>query len=44
MYCFKRLSNYKCPQKVIFVDDIPKNVMGKVDKKQLFESYKFKLI
>ncbi|SHI21284.1 AMP-binding protein [Sporanaerobacter acetigenes] len=44
MYCFKRLSNYKCPQKVIFVDDIPKNVMGKIDKKQLFESYKFKLI
>jgi long-chain acyl-CoA synthetase len=29
-FCRSRLARYKCPTKVLFVDQIPKNVSGKV--------------
>jgi len=35
-----RLARYKCPKRVIFVDDLPRNTMGKVQKNLLREQYK----
>jgi malonyl-CoA/methylmalonyl-CoA synthetase len=34
-----RLAAYKLPKRVIFVDDLPRNSMGKVEKKLLRERY-----
>ncbi|GAA3541539.1 malonyl-CoA synthase [Zobellella aerophila] len=34
-----RLARYKQPKRVFFVDTLPRNVMGKVQKKQLRETY-----
>jgi malonyl-CoA/methylmalonyl-CoA synthetase len=34
-----RLARYKCPKQVIVVDDLPRNAMGKVQKKALRETY-----
>jgi malonyl-CoA/methylmalonyl-CoA synthetase len=34
-----RLAGYKLPKRVIFVDDLPRNSMGKVEKKLLRERY-----
>ncbi len=31
----QRLSHYKVPQKWIFVDSLPKNPVGKIDRKKL---------
>ena len=39
-WCKKRMSREKVPRLVKFVDDIPKNAMGKVAKKQLVERFK----
>jgi malonyl-CoA/methylmalonyl-CoA synthetase len=36
----KRLAKYKHPKQVIFVDDLPRNTMGKVQKNLLREAYK----
>ncbi|MFC7685074.1 class I adenylate-forming enzyme family protein [Ureibacillus sp. GCM10028918] len=36
-YCRKQLGAYKVPKKVIFVDELPKTHVGKIDKKQLVE-------
>ena len=33
------LAYYKIPKKMYFVDEIPKNVMGKVNKKELSKSF-----
>jgi malonyl-CoA/methylmalonyl-CoA synthetase len=33
-----RLANFKVPKRVLFVDDLPRNTMGKVQKKLLRES------
>jgi acyl-CoA synthetase (AMP-forming)/AMP-acid ligase II len=31
-YCKKELHNWKCPKRIVLVDAIPKNTMGKVLK------------
>ncbi|MCT7374693.1 malonate--CoA ligase [Chelativorans salis] len=36
----ERLARYKQPKRVIFIDDLPRNTMGKVQKNVLRESYK----
>lgn len=38
--CKKELANYKIPKKVFVYDELPRNAMGKVQKKQLREEYK----
>ncbi len=35
----KRLAKFKCPKRVIVVDDLPRNTMGKVQKNVLRETY-----
>ncbi|MCI0466358.1 MAG: AMP-binding protein, partial [Beijerinckiaceae bacterium] len=35
-----RLAKFKLPKRVVFVDDLPRNAMGKVQKNLLRESYK----
>ena len=34
-FCKKNLHNWKCPKKVIFVKELPKNTMGKVLKEEV---------
>ena len=38
-YCRQKLSSFKRPRKVVFVDELPRNQMGKVLKKALREKY-----
>ena len=35
-----RLARYKAPKRVIFVAELPRNAMGKVQKAALRETYK----
>ena len=35
-----RLAKYKQPKRVFFVDSLPRNTMGKVQKNQLRETYR----
>jgi len=35
LYCKSRLAGYKCPKTVLFVDDLPRNAMGKLQKNVL---------
>ena len=35
-----RLANYKLPKAVFFVDELPRNTMGKVQKNVLRDDYK----
>ena len=35
----QQLAGYKLPKRVLFVDELPRNVMGKVQKAQLRERY-----
>ncbi len=35
----KRLAKFKCPKKVIFVEALPRNTMGKVQKNELRKAY-----
>ncbi len=37
--CRERLANFKVPKRVIFVDRLPRNAMGKVQKVELRERY-----
>ena len=37
-FCRARLAHYKCPRHVSFLDDLPRNPMGKVQKFRLVES------
>lgn len=39
MYCKRNLSDYKIPRNIFFVDEIPKNNIGKILKKYLINSY-----
>ena len=34
----KYLSNYKIPKKIIYINKIPKNNYGKIDRKQLVKT------
>jgi long-chain acyl-CoA synthetase len=34
-YCRERLANYKTPSYIVFVNSLPRNAIGKIDKKQL---------
>lgn len=36
----KSLANYKCPRKYIWMEDLPRNAMGKVQKKSLRNEHK----
>lgn len=38
-YCRDRLAAYKIPRRVIFLDDLPRNTMGKVQKNILRDQY-----
>ncbi len=38
-YCAKKLSGYKKPKRVVFLDDLPKNASGKVTKNVLREPF-----
>lgn len=38
--CKERLANYKVPKRVFFVDDLPRNAMGKVQKNLLRDQHK----
>ena len=38
--CKKELANYKIPKKVFVLEELPRNAMGKVQKKQLRDEYK----
>ena len=40
-YCRDRLAGFKRPRSVVFVDELPRNVMGKVLKRDLREDYGF---
>jgi malonyl-CoA/methylmalonyl-CoA synthetase len=37
--CREQLAAYKSPKRVVFVDALPRNTMGKVQKNRLRESY-----
>jgi malonyl-CoA/methylmalonyl-CoA synthetase len=37
--CKAALADFKVPKRVIFVDELPRNTMAKVQKKALRESY-----
>lgn len=39
-YLAKRLENYKIPYKIIVIDEIPKNQIGKIDRKKLHKLWK----
>ena len=34
-YCRERLANYKTPSQIEFVEALPRNAIGKIDKKEL---------
>ena len=38
--CKKHLHNWKCPKEIVFLNDLPKNTMGKVLKEELKKSFK----
>ncbi len=38
-YCAERLARYKLPRRVVFVESLPRNAMGKVIKQELRERY-----
>ena len=38
-FCKARLAGFKCPKSILFVDELPKTAMGKVDKPTLRKQY-----
>ncbi len=34
-WCRESLAGYKCPKQIRFIDEVPRNAMGKIDKKSL---------
>ena len=34
-WCTERLARYKCPSKILFVDQLPRNVSGKLLRRSL---------
>ncbi|WP_243290755.1 long-chain-fatty-acid--CoA ligase [Bacillus sp. FJAT-47783] len=41
-FCRSRLAGYKIPRKVIFVDELPRNTSGKIQKYKLREQFRVK--
>ena len=39
-YCRQRLSSYKKPESIVFIDELPRNPLGKVLKRVLREEFK----
>lgn len=39
-FCKGKLAAYKCPKTINFIDELPRNAMGKIQKNQLVEMYK----
>ena len=39
-YCKSRLASYKCPKMVFFVDCLPRNAMGKLQKNKLTNRFR----
>jgi len=37
--CRKHLHNWKCPKEIVFLDELPKNTMGKVLKEEIKNSF-----
>jgi malonyl-CoA/methylmalonyl-CoA synthetase len=37
--CRRQLAPYKSPKRIVFVDDLPRNAMGKVQKNLLRDRY-----
>lgn len=38
-YCKSKLAHYKLPRKIIFIDELPKNTVGKIDVNALQKEY-----
>ena len=38
-FCLERIASYKRPRRVVIVSDLPKNSIGKIDKKKLRDTY-----
>ena len=38
-HCRQQIASYKCPKKVIFIDELPRNASGKILKKDLRKPY-----
>ena len=38
-FCKEHLHDWKCPKQILFIDDIPRNTMGKVLKKEVKELF-----
>ena len=38
-YCESKLAHYKLPRKIIFIDELPKNTVGKIDVNALQKEY-----
>jgi acyl-CoA synthetase (AMP-forming)/AMP-acid ligase II len=38
-FCDGKLARYKIPQRVVFVDALPRNTLGKVNRGELKEKY-----
>ena len=38
-YCKQHLHNWKCPKEIVFVEELPRNTMGKVLKKKVKEFF-----
>jgi malonyl-CoA/methylmalonyl-CoA synthetase len=38
-FCKTHLAGFKCPKQVVFVTELPRNAMGKLQKNQLVEQY-----
>jgi long-chain acyl-CoA synthetase len=36
-FCFDHLARYKCPNKILFVDEMPRNVSGKLVRRHLID-------
>lgn len=41
-WCTKRLPKYSVPTVIKFIDKLPRNMMGKVNKKELIKDYEAK--
>ncbi|MFN5748892.1 MAG: AMP-binding enzyme [Pseudanabaena sp.] len=39
-YCKSRIASYKCPKQILFVNELPRNAMGKIQKNILAQQLK----